>query len=95
MRRSLRRVWLPVVGVWGLLVGCEHGRDTHYPPDPLLLSKKPVESRPAPGALVAAARHEPPAPERLALASADTEGGPAEATSPPSIPTSLHDADER
>jgi hypothetical protein len=96
MRRSLRRAWLPVVGACGLLIGCEHGHSARYPPDPLLLSKKPVESRLAPGAPVAVARHEPPAPERLALASADTEPGPPEATPPrsaPAIPTSLHDGD--
>jgi hypothetical protein len=100
MRRSLRRAWLPVVGACGLLAGCEHGSGARYPSDPLLLSKRPVESRPAPGPLSAVARHEPPAPEHLApaLASADTEGGPREpARLSPAVPTSLQDgdADER
>jgi hypothetical protein len=64
MRRKVRRAWLPVVGACSLLLGCEHGHASRYPPDPLLLSKKPVESRPEP-APVAVARHEPPAPQSL------------------------------
>jgi hypothetical protein len=100
MGRSLRRAWVPVVGACGLLLGCEHSHVTRYPPDPLLLSKKPVESRHAPPALPTLARHEPQAPERLAtaLASADTEVGSPEAAPRlgPAVPTSLHDdADER
>jgi hypothetical protein len=76
-----------------MLLGCEHTHSARTPPDPLLLSKKPVASRPAPGPLLALARHEPPTPQRL-LTSADTEGTPAHV---PAIPTSLHDgdADER
>jgi hypothetical protein len=63
MGRSLRRAWLPVA--CGLLLGCEHGRTSHYPPDPLLVSKKPVETRPEAGAGLALAQHEPPPPESL------------------------------
>jgi hypothetical protein len=85
-----------------MLAGCEHSHSARYPPDPLLLSKKPVESRPAPGPLLALARHEPPAPEHLAVAltSADADVSPPEATTPrlaPEQPSSSHDgdADER
>ena len=59
MRRGLRRAWLPVVAAWGLLAGCEHNHASHYPPDPLLLSKKPVESRGEPASPPAVACHEP------------------------------------
>jgi hypothetical protein len=74
MRRRLWKLWLPAVGASGLLMGCEHSQATRYPPDPLLLSKKPVEVRPEPGPLRVVARHEPPAPEGLeALASLGPE----------------------
>jgi hypothetical protein len=70
---TLRRAWLPVVGVCGLLAGCEHNHASHYPPDPLLVSKRPVESRGEahPGPLVAS--REPPAPERLVAAALPPE----------------------
>src|SRR5262249_1060849 len=82
MRRSLRRAWLPVA--CGLLLGCEHGRTSHYPPDPLLVSKKPVESRPEPGAGPVLAQHEPPSPESLFTSVAARE-----AAHRPALPTSL------
>jgi hypothetical protein len=91
MLRTLWRAWLPVVGACGLLSGCEHVSTPRYPPDPLLLSKKPVPSRPEPAA-VALARHEPPAPQCLvaALAPRDTDG------SAPTVPASLsHEEEER
>jgi hypothetical protein len=84
MWRSLRRAWLPIAGACGLLLGCESSRTSHYPPDPLLVSKKPVESRsaPAPGTLLAV--HEPRAPESLftTVAARDAEREP-------TVPTSL------
>ena len=100
MWRSLRRAWLPAIGVGGLLVGCEHSHSARYPPDPLLLSKKPVESRPASGPLLALARHEPPAPEHLGATLTSADDSPPDATAPrlaPEQATSSHDgdADER
>jgi hypothetical protein len=68
MRRSLRRAWLPVVGTGILLLGCAHNPATRYPPDPLLVSKKPIESRAESGLAHAAPRHEPRAPEVLVAA---------------------------
>lgn len=81
MRRSLRRVGLLAVGACGLLLGCEHGSGSRYPPDPLLVSKKPIEAKPGSASAPAVARHEPPAPADLAtaLASAAREGNPADA----------------
>ncbi len=88
MWRRLWRAWLPVVGTWTLLAGCEHSHSAHYPPDPLLLSKRPVESRGEPGATPAVARHEPPAPECLVAAVSQPEAGDASA-----LPASLRPGD--
>jgi hypothetical protein len=74
MGRTLRRAWLPVVGVCGLLAGCEHNRASHYPPDPLLVSKRPVESRGEANTPPTVARREPPTPERLVAAASPHEG---------------------
>jgi hypothetical protein len=74
MRRTLRRAWLPVVGACGLLVGCGHDRASHYPPDPLLVSKRPVESRGGASTPPTVARREPPTPERLVAAATPHEG---------------------
>jgi hypothetical protein len=72
------------VGAWGLLVGCEHNHASHYPPDPLLVSKRPVESHGAAAASPLLARREPPAPERLVAAAP-----PPEAAEGPAIPAAL------
>jgi len=66
MRRTLERAGLPVVGTCAFLLGCASSHTSHYPPDPLLLSKKPIESRPASAAPAVLAQHEPRAPESLA-----------------------------
>ncbi len=89
MRRSLRCAWLPVLGVCTLLAGCEHNRDSHYPPDPLLVSKRPVESRGEPHPAPTVARREPPAPERLVAAASPPAGANDSA-----IPASLRPARE-
>ncbi|HEX5269103.1 MAG TPA: hypothetical protein VFW33_01385 [Gemmataceae bacterium] len=83
MRRSLRRAWLPVVAAGGLLAGCEHNQATHYPPDPLLLSKRPVESRGDTRPAATVARREPAAPECLVAAATPQAGDRA------TVPTSL------
>jgi len=84
MLRRLHLAWLPLVCGCGLLLGCEHSRTTRYPPDPLLLSRKPVESRPEPGQEPALARHEPHPPQSL-LAAVPARNAQDDAT-----PTSLH-----
>ncbi len=92
MRRRLRRAWLVLSGAGGLLLGCEHSHSAHYPPDPLLISKKPIASRPWSGPAPAVARHEPPTPAGLVLASANSETdtpNAAQQPSGPAIPTSL------
>jgi hypothetical protein len=68
MRRTLEQAWLPVVGTCAFLLGCANSHTSHYPPDPLLLSKKPIESRSATAAPAVVAQHEPRAPESLAVA---------------------------
>ncbi len=75
---------LALAGAVGLL-GCEHSRPPSYPPDPLLLSKKPITSRSDPSPRAETAQHEPPAPESLftTLASAGHEGSSA------TVPASL------
>jgi hypothetical protein len=89
MWRNLRLAWLPFVGVWGLLAGCEHSQASRYPPDPLLVSKRPLESRGESGLGPIVARHEPPAPERL-LASVS----PPEAGDDTAVPASLRPGKE-
>jgi hypothetical protein len=74
MWRTLRHAWLPVAGVCTLLVGCEHNRASRYPPDPLLLSKRPVESRGEANPSQTVVSREPPAPERLVAAAMPHEG---------------------
>jgi hypothetical protein len=94
MRRSWR-LGLCLVGAGALALGCDHGHGSRCPPDPLLLSKRPIESRPAAGPQTSVARHEPPAPEKLALALAAAHpeapsGEPAsQPKTVPAIPTSL------
>jgi hypothetical protein len=64
----MRPAWLLIVCAGGLVVGCAHDRDSHnYPPDPLLLSHRPVAGKPSAASTPAPefARHEPPAPESL------------------------------
>jgi hypothetical protein len=93
MRRRRRQAGLTLFGVAGLLLGCEHAHSARNPPDPLLLSKRPIASRPLPGIAPVVARHEPPAPAGLVLvASANTEADTPNAArqpSGPAIPTSL------
>ncbi len=84
MRGTLRRAWLPLLGAGALLVGCEQSRSSRCPPDPLLLSKKPVESRHDSVAPPLVARREPRVPESLI-----TELGPHPSDS--AVPTSLRD----
>jgi len=81
MRRSLQHTWLPVVGTCAVLLGCANSHSSRYPSDPLLLSKKPIESLPTAAALPIVAQHEPRAPENLAatLALATAEINAAEA----------------
>jgi hypothetical protein len=100
MRRSLRRGWLPIVGACSLVLGCQQSRPERYPPDPLLLSKRPVESRSEVGPARAVARHEPQAPECLIAAlparRGDESAEGAEQRSGAEIPASLReDRDER
>jgi len=89
MWRNLRRGWLPFVGVCGLLAGCEHGHTSRFPPDPLLVSKKPVESRGEPGLGPIVARREPQAPERLVASVSSPE-----ARDDSAIPASLQSGEE-
>ena len=74
MWRTLWRIGLAVVVLGGAGVGCQRQsvRTKPPPPDPLLISKKPVEGRPA-AATEATARVEPPPP---------SPGGDQWATSP-------------
>jgi hypothetical protein len=71
MRRSIWRYWLALALVAGLC-GCERATVKHdYPPDPLLLSRRPLESKPE-TATVDMVYNEPAAPTlpTTALASA-------------------------
>ncbi len=63
MRQRMLRNWL-AAGAWGcLLLGCERAAIKHpYPPDPLLISKKPVEGKPDKAGPVLTAQAEPSAP---------------------------------
>jgi hypothetical protein len=81
MRRGLWRAWLPVIAVV-ILSGCEHSSGSRCPPDPLLLSKKPIESRSELGAATALAQREPRAPQSLFAAPVA-----------PALPTSLQPDD--
>jgi hypothetical protein len=87
MPGTLRRLWLPVVGACGLLLGCGHDRGEHYPSDPLLVSKKPITSRPPADRGLTLARREPPAPTDVdpGVHIADAAGS----HSGPTIPASL------
>lgn len=72
MGRSIRSIWLAMLG-GGLLLGCESAGRRHYPQDPLLLSKKPVEGKPTsagPDLIAQAEPAPPPVPAALALAAA-------------------------
>jgi hypothetical protein len=65
----------------------------------LLLSRKPVESRPEPGPLLPVTRHEPQAPEHLiaALPATEAEEKAVQRTqhpSPSTVPTSLQNEEE-
>jgi hypothetical protein len=93
MRRGLRRGWLPVVGACSLALGCAHNHPARYPPDPLLLSKKPVESRAESGPVALAARHEPRAPAPLASAEPPSTEGEERKAPVPALPASLHRGD--
>jgi hypothetical protein len=54
-----------VLLIVGLTVGCHRNAVQHKdPPDPLLITKKPVEGRPRPADTTAAAWNEPPPPMR-------------------------------
>jgi hypothetical protein len=47
VRRNIWRCWLGVTLLAGGLCGCERATVSHtYPPDPLLISKRPLESSP-------------------------------------------------
>jgi hypothetical protein len=93
MRRRRWQTGLTLFGAAGLLLGCEHAHNARNPPDPLLLSKRPIASRVSPGGgAPVVARHEPPAPAGLVLASANIEADTPNAArqpSGPAIPTSL------
>jgi hypothetical protein len=86
---------LPVVGACFLSLGCQQARPARYPPDPLLVSKRPVESRAEPGLARPVACREPQAPERLvAVLPPHSENLPAEGTQ--HQPVSLREnSDER
>jgi hypothetical protein len=69
MPGKLRHVLLPLA-LWGSLVaGCSWiGKHPPYPPDPLLVSRKPVEAGPEKTAPLLVARTEPTSPEPPATA---------------------------
>ena len=78
MRRILGRACLPLVAACACLPGCANNPPSHSPPDPLLLSRKPIESRPAIAAPALYAQHEPRAPESLDASLADANDKTAE-----------------
>jgi hypothetical protein len=95
MRRSLRHVGFLAVGACGLLLGCEHSRGSHYPPDPLLLGRKPVASKPGTASAPAVALREPPAPEDLATVLASVPPEETKQREPiPAMPASLQRDDK-
>ena len=47
----------------GFALGCAHDPGPHYPPDPLLVSKKPVEGKLEKAAPALLARSDPPVPQ--------------------------------
>jgi len=70
MRRTVGRVGLLTLLLTGLTLGCHKPMVQHKPPpDPLLISKKPIEGKPEVGEPVQAVRIEPlppPLPPPLA-----------------------------
>jgi hypothetical protein len=84
MGRKPGHLGLALTAGLGLLLGCEHTGPRSYPPDPLLLNKRPVEGRVSASAPVLVARHEPTPPEVLptSLAVRPTEEGPDKAHLP-------------
>ncbi len=72
MRRRAWRIWW-TVAVGTLLTGCGHGEvRKSYPPDPLLLNKRPIENKTAKGSAGSTAAGEPLLPPlpTVSLASA-------------------------
>lgn len=86
MRRKLWLTWAALVTGTALLVlGCGWAKESRrYPPDPLLLSKRPVEAKPSSAAALVA-RRELEAPDFLDTALASRE--PAK-SSVPAVPAS-------
>ena len=78
MRRGRFRIWF--VGLLALpaLVGCLHNSARPYPADPLLLSKRPVASRPesAQPVVVAFQEPRPPTLSEVLVAEAERRNGP-------------------
>ncbi len=62
MRLKLYRIWLAAVLGISLLAGCERASLRPHPQDPLLISKKPIESKAQDGKPIALAYNEPEAP---------------------------------
>src|SRR5262245_1552444 len=89
MQRPLRHVALLAAAVLGLSAGCTRSglvQEKKTPPDPLLLSKKPVDGRfGAPPSATARAYPQPPsAPSWDAAAAAPRRGTPPVAAQPSS-----------
>jgi hypothetical protein len=66
MRRKLSLLWVPALLAVGVASGCgtmnRQTARTKPPPDPLLLSKKPVEGKPASADPLLLSQHEAPPP---------------------------------
>ena len=63
---QIRRTWLVAAGL--LALGCGQTRLSHAPPDPLLVSKNPPETKASDAAPTSLARHEPRTPDDLGMA---------------------------
>jgi hypothetical protein len=74
MRRPFRRLALAAALAAGALAGCQHSAvQTKQPPDPLLVTKKPVEGKPRSPEDDLSARVQPPAPP---IPTSDFAGSP-------------------
>ena len=77
MRGNLRHACLAVAVGSVLALGCAHeGTKPHYPSDPLLLSKRPVEGKVPESNRTQIATREPAAPEQLLATLPDNSIGP-------------------